>query len=140
MGNFDKRRAVEIDVGAALNDAEAVESLIDDLLIENTADGISATALRKTANARHHAFQARLIIARVFESITKNEFSPDYALGEMRSARDHAKAIFDRVINVLPGRQDRSEHQDNILDRLDRFTQRIQTAIRSIEVRQLEAS
>jgi hypothetical protein len=138
MAGIDKRRQLEIEIGAAFRDAEAIESLADELLVENTADNIQAAALRDIAWARHHAFEARLIIDRVFQRVNGGDFSLDDALSEMKMARGDVESVFRRIMKALLGGSDRTPNYDKILKHLPTLESRVQSAIRSIEVRQLE--
>ena len=64
--SLDPRRDSEITVGAVLNDAEATEGPINDLLAKHAADfAVDHEELRNVARARLHARDARVIVARV---------------------------------------------------------------------------
>jgi hypothetical protein len=137
--SFDKRSQLEIDVGAALNDAEAIESFVDDFLREHASDtSTGREALRRAAWARHHAYAARIIVDRIFSSILRDELVPEYARSEITKVRKNIKLMFQNVLETMPGRHERSEKQDNLLDRISKYEHRVKTAIVSIGVRILE--
>jgi hypothetical protein len=138
MSGLDTRRQLELDVGGALNDVEAVESFIDNLLTEHVVEASEAVIIREAAWARHHIYQARIIIDRVFTSMNEPCWDSGNALTEMKKARELVKFVFPHVISTMPDRRGRSAEQDRLLDRIGMLGHLIECAIRSIEVRRLE--
>jgi hypothetical protein len=137
--SLDPRRDLEIALGAALNDAEAIEGLLNDVLAKHAANfAVDHEELRDVARARHHAYDARIIIARVFDAIKTNELAPELALAEMRNARESVRLLLPNLVNSMPGRRERSERQDTLLDRVEEYERHVVAAVRNVEVRQLE--
>jgi hypothetical protein len=93
--------------------------------------------LRRAAWARHHAYEARVIVDRIFRSIEKNELVPEYALAEIKKARKNVRLVSQNALETMPDRRGRTETQDSLLDRMGIFEHRVKTAIVSIGVRKL---
>jgi hypothetical protein len=82
----DKRRQVEIQVGAAINSLERLEFDIDDILSRLMRDeDLPVGLIHELTWARHHVYQARLSAVRVFDNI--RTFGVIY-LGSIRSLAD----------------------------------------------------
>src|SRR5712672_3173124 len=97
--SMDKRPEAEIQVGTALNAVETLEFDLDDLLAKAMKDDVTPPALlHELSWARHHIYQARICVARVFDHIEKegagylgSTRSLDDAHAEMKKARAHGE-------------------------------------------------
>src|SRR5450755_2689780 len=98
----DTRHQIELDVGAALECAEAATWSANEL-VDRTLD--TAVTGREAATTLHHAYSAQVSVARVFEWSKEWARSQELALSEaapsrlndclawMRRARDHAEKL-----------------------------------------------
>ncbi len=131
---MDELRSLEINVGAALNDADAVEELIDNIFTEVIKTG-QIDELRKIAIVRHFAYQIRLIFARILDGVERKEFNPADALQEIRRAREYHGKILRWLLDLFPDRDSRTAQQASMIERVALSEYRIIGAIRSIEAR-----
>jgi hypothetical protein len=98
----DTRQQIELDVGAALECAEAATWTTNELVGRTLETEVTG---REAATTLHHAYSAQVHVARVFEWSKEWARSQDLALSEappsklgdcltwMRRARDHAEKL-----------------------------------------------
>lgn len=144
-GSVNKRREVDIQIGTLLNELEPFEFDLDDLLAKTMTGDVSVPrVLYGLTWARHHAYQARLRTARVFDRIQKegsvfidNVRSLDNALGEMKETRRHIRKLLVHLIECeKPISNIVKEHdqQGKYLDLWTRILRRSLSAPKVIDV------
>jgi hypothetical protein len=148
----DTRHQIELDVGAALECAEAATWSANELVARTLETAVTG---REAATTLHHAYSAQVHVARVFEWAKEWAHSQELALPKappsilgdcltwMRRARDHAE----KLCRCFPPSEDASGSALTIAEwaerwpqdyaeaksRAGRSLQKIDTAIETIE-------